>query len=117
VISEFPGAHEVLGLCYVLQGRLGEALNEYKKVLELESGFVRKGFTADGKKAISVVDQAIREYEEVLRERPDCVEAYLRLACAHAEKGILDTAIEDIKKVISSIAIVFMQRSGCWMRQ
>ena len=32
---------------------------------------------------------------------PDCVEAYLKLACAHAEKGILDAAIEDMKKVIS----------------
>jgi len=100
-INGFSGAHELLGLCYVLQGRLGDALNEYKKVLELESCFVRKGFIANGKKAISPIDQAIREYEDVLREMPDCVEAYLKLACAHTEKGILDAAIEDIKKVIS----------------
>src|SRR3989304_3105211 len=101
LINGFSGAHEVLGLCYVLQGRLGDALDEYKKVLELESCFIRKGFTDDGKKAISQVDQAIHEYEDVLREMPDCVEAYLKLACAHAEKGILDAAIEDMKKVIS----------------
>src|SRR3990172_5228936 len=101
VINGFSGAHEVLGLCYVLQGRLGDALNEYKKVLELEFCFVRKDFIANGKKAISPIDQAIREYEDVLRAKPDCVEAYLRLACAHAEKGTLDAAIEDIKKVIS----------------
>src|SRR3972149_4667758 len=100
VINEFPVAHEVLGLCYVLQGRLGDALNEYKKVLELESSFARKGFTADGKKAISPIDQAIREYEDVLREMPGCGEAYLKLACAHAEKGMLDASIEDMKKVI-----------------
>ena len=62
---------------------------------------LRKGFIANGKKAISPIDQAIHEYEDVLREMPDCVEAYLKLACAHAEKGILDAAIEDIKKVLS----------------
>src|SRR3989339_2198269 len=62
---------------------------------------LRKGFIANEKKAISPIDQAIREYEEVLRERPDCVEAYLRLACAHAEKGTLDTSIENMKKAIS----------------
>ncbi|HHT9114223.1 MAG: tetratricopeptide repeat protein [Planctomycetes bacterium] len=101
VISEFPVAYEVLGLCYVLQGRLGDALNEYKKVLALESCFVRKGFIANGKKAISPIDQAIREYEDVLWAKPDCVEAYLKLACAHAEKGTLDAAIENMKKVIS----------------
>ncbi len=101
VISEFSDAHEVLGLCYVLQGKLGDALNEYKKVLELESSFVRKGFTADGKKAISVIDQAIREYEDVLGERTDCVEARIKLACAHSEKGTLDAAIENMKKAIS----------------
>src|SRR3989339_442610 len=46
VINGFSGAHELLGLCYVLQGRLGDALNEYKKVLELKSCFVRKGVTS-----------------------------------------------------------------------
>ncbi|MDO8140231.1 MAG: tetratricopeptide repeat protein, partial [Candidatus Brocadiales bacterium] len=101
LVNGFSGAHEILGLCYVMQGRLGNALNEYKKVLDLESYFVRKGFAADCKKTISMIDQAIREYEDDLRERPDYVEAYLKLACAYAEKGALDAAVENMKKVIS----------------
>ena len=84
LVNGFSGAHEILGLCYVLQGRLGNALNEYKKVLELESCLVRNGFAADCKKTISRIDQALREYEDDLRERPDYVEAYLKLACTYA---------------------------------
>ncbi|HHT9122092.1 MAG TPA: tetratricopeptide repeat protein [Candidatus Wunengus sp. YC63] len=61
---------------------------------------LRKGFIANEKKAISPIDQAIREYEDVLWAKPDCVEAYLKLACAHAEKGDLDASIENMKKAI-----------------
>mgnify|MGYP003546785445 FL=1 len=92
-IDRFSGAHAVLGLCYVQQGRLGDALNEYKKVLNLERG--------EGKETISGIDQAIKEYEDVIRLKPDCVEAYMKLACAHARYDMLDMSIADTKQAIS----------------
>ncbi|MFN3531262.1 MAG: tetratricopeptide repeat protein [Candidatus Brocadia sp.] len=100
-IDGFSGAHEVLGSCYVQLGRLGEAINEYKKVLNLEYGYGKRESNVDRKEIISVIDQAINEYEEVLRLKPDCVEAYIKLACAHAEKGMLDLSIADIIKATS----------------
>ncbi len=89
----FSGAHAVLGFYYVQQGMLGDALNEYKKVLKLER--------CEGKESISGIDQAIKEYEDVIRLKPDCVEAYIKLACAHADKDMLDMSIADMKKAIS----------------
>jgi len=100
-IGGFPGAHAVLGLCYVQQGRLCDALNEYKKVLTLELDYGKRDLIVDGKEAISVIDQAIHEYEDVLRLKPDCVEAYIKLACAHAEKGMPDMSIADMKRAMS----------------
>ena len=41
-IDEFSGAHAELGLCYALQERLGDALNEYKKTLELEPAYGKR---------------------------------------------------------------------------
>ena len=93
-IDEFPGAHAELGLYYVLQGRLGDALNEYKKTLELEPAYGKRDLT-------SVLNQAINEYEDVLKLKPDCVEAYIKLACAHAENGMPDLSIADMEKAIS----------------
>ncbi|NUO09424.1 MAG: tetratricopeptide repeat protein [Candidatus Brocadia sp.] len=100
-VDEFPGAHAVLGLYYVQLGRLGDALNEYKKVLNLENDSRKRESHADEKETISVIDQAIKEYEEVLQVKPDCVNAYIKLACAHAEKGMVDHSIEDMPKAIS----------------
>src|SRR3990167_8418209 len=90
--SLFVTVHPHLNLPH--QGGGIQGNNEYSPPLvgggRGGGGLLRKGFIANGKKAISTIDQAIREYEDVLREMPDCVEAYLKLACAHAEKGILD---------------------------
>ncbi|TVM04213.1 MAG: hypothetical protein CV087_00790 [Candidatus Brocadia sp. WS118] len=93
LINEFPGAHEVLGFSYVQLGRLGGALNAYKNVLKLRR--------IDGKETLSGIDQAIQEYEDVLRLKPNCVEAFIKLACAHAEKGMPDISIADIQKAVS----------------
>lgn len=100
LIDEFPGAHEVLGLCYVLQGRLGDAFAEYKKILQQEPAYYYQITKAHGKETISYADHAVREYEEILREDPGCVEAYMKLACAYAEKGMLDISISHTKKAI-----------------
>lgn len=93
LIDEFTGAHEVMGSLYVQLGRLGDALNEYKEALRL----ARVG----EKETLSGIDQAIQEYEDVLQLKPNCVEAFIKLACAHAEKGMLDMSIADIQKAIS----------------
>lgn len=101
MIDGFPGAHAVLGSCYVLQGRLGDALSEYKKISNLEYNYGKRESNVDRKETISAIDHAIDEYEEVLRLKPDYVETYVKLACAHAEKGMPHMAIADMKKAIS----------------
>lgn len=100
-VDGFPGAHTVLGSCYVQLGRLGDALNEYTRVVNLEHRHGKRNAIVGGKETISVIDQAINEFEDIIRVKPDCGEAYMKLACAHAEKGELDLAIADMKKVIS----------------
>ena len=62
---------------------------------------LEKALQLTGRKSFLRSIRPYVEYEDVLREKPDCVEAYLRLACAHAEKGPLDAAIENMKKVLS----------------
>lgn len=93
LIKEFRGAHEVMGFSYVQLGRLGDALNAYKQALKLKC--------MDGKETLSGIDQAIQEYEDTLQLQPDCAEAYIKLACAYAEKGMPDMSIADIRKAIS----------------
>lgn len=101
-IDSFSGAHEVLGLCYVLQGRIGDALHEYRKVLQRKPMYEKRDLIVYGRTLVSAIDQAITEYEEVLRSQPDCVEAHITLACAYAEKGMLDEAVVNMKKAISA---------------
>ncbi|WKZ19300.1 MAG: tetratricopeptide repeat protein [Candidatus Jettenia sp. CY-1] len=101
-IDSFSCAHEVLGLCYVLQGRLGDAFREYRKVLQRKSAYEKRDITVYGKTLVPAIDQAITEYEEMVRSQPDCVEAYITLACAYAEKEMLDEAMVTMKKAISA---------------
>ncbi|TLD42197.1 MAG: Tetratricopeptide TPR_2 repeat protein [Candidatus Jettenia ecosi] len=101
-IDSFSGAHEVLGLCYVLQGRLGDAFREYRKVLQRKPAYEKRDLIVYGKTLVPAIDQAITEYEEIVKSQPDCVEAYITLACAYAEKGMLDEAMATMKKAISA---------------
>lgn len=99
-IDEVPCAHEVLGLCYVVQGRLGDALNEYEKVLKQSSKFGKHAPLVYRNERVSPLDQAIQEYEDVLQGNPDYGDAYIKLACAYAEKGALDLAISHMNKAV-----------------
>ncbi|MCF6159418.1 MAG: tetratricopeptide repeat protein [wastewater metagenome] len=101
LIDDFSPAHEVLGLCYMMQGKLGDALDEYKKVLKLSPDRGKGDRMVYGRKLVPAVDQAIREYEEVLMIQPDYTDAYIKLACARAVKGMTDQSIGDIKKALS----------------
>lgn len=101
-IDSFSGAHEVLGLCYVLQGRLGDAFRQYRKVLQQKPAYEKRDLIVYGKTLVPAIDQAITEYEEIVKSQPDCVEALIPLACAYAEKGMLDKAMVTMKKAISA---------------
>ncbi|OQZ00844.1 MAG: hypothetical protein B6D35_05020 [Candidatus Brocadia sp. UTAMX2] len=93
LIGDFPGAHEVMGFSSVQLGRLGDALTAYTRALNLKR--------VDAKETLSVIDQAIREYEDILQVKPNCVEAYIKLACVRWEKGMPDRSIADMQKAIS----------------
>jgi len=100
IIDIFPAAHEILGACYTIEGRLNDALSEYEKVLKLDPDYGRRDSTISEKETFGVVDQAIVEYDEAIRLRPDYLNAYIQLAYAHLQKGLIDLAIADVKKAL-----------------
>ena len=101
IIDAFSAAHETLGACYTIEGRLGDALNEYEKVLKLEPGYGGRDSKISEKRTFGAIDQAIVEYEEAIELRPDFLDSYIKLAHAHVQKGLIDLAIADAKKAIS----------------
>ncbi len=100
-VGGFPGAYAELGLCYMMLGRLSDALREYKKILKLNPYYGKKDLLINGREVTSTPDQAIKEYEEVLRLKPEYADAYIRLACAYAEKGMLDVSIANMRRALS----------------
>ena len=101
IIDTFPAAHEILGACYTIEGRLGDALNEYEKVLKLDPDYGGRDSKISEKRTFGAIDQAIMEYEEAINLRPDYLNAYIQLAHAHQQKGLTDLAMTDIKKALS----------------
>lgn len=100
-VGGFPGAYVELGLRYMMLGRLSDALREYKKISKLNAYYGKKDFPVNGREVTSTPDQAIKEYEEVLRLRPEYADAYIQLACAYAEKGMIDVSIANMRRALS----------------
>ena len=93
--------HINLGVVYYEQGRVDEAIAEYRKALKINpnfdgahnnlgSAYFKKGLTSE----------AIREYEKAVRINPYYVDGRYNLGVAYSQLGRVDQAIIEYKKAL-----------------
>jgi tetratricopeptide (TPR) repeat protein len=94
-------AHNNLGLSLAEDGRLDEAIAEFKKAVTLRPDFVEGynnlGLTLAEKGAL---DEAIREYGNALAKRPNYLEALNNLGIAYKRKRDFTAAIRTYQRAL-----------------
>jgi tetratricopeptide (TPR) repeat protein len=94
-------AHTNLGNAYKNQGKIDDAIGEYKEALRLDPGLalahnnLGSAYRDQGK-----IDDAIGEYKEALRIDPNLAEAHNNLGATYHGQGRLDNAIGEYKEAL-----------------
>jgi tetratricopeptide (TPR) repeat protein len=102
VRSQSPGAHLHLGRALSLQGKVSEAVAEYKKALELDPKYAAAhnnlgvALGAQGK-----VAEAIAEYRQAIHLDPKDAMAHNNLGVALKEQGRVAEAIAEYRQAIA----------------
>jgi tetratricopeptide (TPR) repeat protein len=96
-----PVAHNNLGLVLAARGRLGEAIDQYRKALEIEPGYALAHNNLGLALARSGrVEEAIDQYRDALKLKSDFAQAHYNLGVALADHGSPDEAIEHFQKAL-----------------
>jgi tetratricopeptide (TPR) repeat protein len=96
-----PRAHNNLGLAYVDQGRIYEALEEYEKALSFNPDYAEAHNNLGslyGKRGF--FNLAVRELTAALRIRPGYAEAHNNIGNVYYKQGRIDEAIEEYKEAL-----------------
>ena len=94
-------AHNNLGIALSDQGKLDEAIAEYREALRLKPDYAEAhnnlgiALSDQGK-----LDEAIAEYREAMRLKPDYAEAHNNLGARPEEQGKLDEAIAEYREAL-----------------
>jgi len=99
--ANLPGAHYSLGLVNMSEGRLDEAMAEYREALRLKpdmaDAHVNLGFVLAGQ---GRVDEAIPHFREAVQLQPNLETARMYLAVALAGTGKVDEADTQFREVL-----------------
>lgn len=104
-IKHFPTtvykAYNNRGNAYAEQGRIDEAIEEYRTVLRLKPDYAEayynlgNAYFKQGR-----IDEATGKYKAVLRLKPDFIEAHYNLGLAYFKQGQIDMAIMEFTEVL-----------------
>jgi tetratricopeptide (TPR) repeat protein len=94
--------HYNLGAAYQEQGRLDDAVKEYKMAINLEPDFVKAhhnmglAYERQGR-----LDDSIKEYQTAIKLKPDYPIIHSNLGVAYQKQGRLDDAIKEFQTAIN----------------
>ena len=97
-----PHARQLLGLVYLEQGRVPEALQEFKEILRLDPGFaaahhaIGRVLQAGGR-----LPQAVRSLERACELDPELLDAHVDLGTAYHGSGRYDLAVEAYQRALA----------------
>jgi tetratricopeptide (TPR) repeat protein len=93
--------HYNLGEAYQNQGRLDEAVREYRTTINLNPTLVEPHYNLGlAYQTQGHLDEAVREYQTAIRLKPDHADAHNNLGVAYDNQGRLDEAIKAYQTVI-----------------
>ena len=97
----FPKAYVKLGDFYVKEGRLDEAIEQYKKALSINHTYT-EAHNSLGLVYIKkgMLGEAIEELKTALVINPNLMEAHNNLGLVYSKKGMPSEAIEEYKKAL-----------------
>jgi tetratricopeptide (TPR) repeat protein len=94
-------AHYNLGEDFVEQGRLDEAIRQYREALQIKPDDAQAlNNIANALLARGKPDEAISRYQNALRIKPDYAAAHYNLAIALEQKGRMDEAVVQYKDAL-----------------
>jgi tetratricopeptide (TPR) repeat protein len=95
------GVHNNLGDAYYKQGRLDEAMEEFRIALKLKPDYEKAHnnlglvYTEQGR-----IDEAIEEYKEAIKLNPASAGVHNNLGSTYYEQGRIDEAIEEYREAL-----------------
>jgi len=88
-----PFLHNLLGQLWAGEKNYGQAEQEYKKAIEMDSSLSQAYLNLAGTYLrMGKQDQAVREYEAVLAKNPNSIQAHMVLGMIHESQKELDKA-------------------------
>ncbi|MFQ5901654.1 MAG: tetratricopeptide repeat protein [Thermodesulfobacteriota bacterium] len=100
-VSKSPGKpklHYNLGIAYMEKGRFNEAVEAYKKAIELDPAYFdarnNLGITYQ---ELGMYDKALSEFKESLKINPNHFKAHHNLGLVYNNKGYIDKAIQEYR--------------------
>ena len=94
-------AHSDIGVAYVKQGHIDEAIKEHKTALKFDPDYAPAyynlgvAYAEQGR-----IDEAVKEFKTAIRLMPSYANAHNNLGNVYAEQGYIDEAIKEYKTAL-----------------
>lgn len=93
--------HDNLGKLLAGEGRLDEALEQYREAVRIRPAFTQGHYNAGvALSKAARYDEAVPYFDEAIRQQPDFVKAHFNLAVCHAHLNQAEPAIRHFEEVL-----------------